>query len=113
MTSTKPITDAGMTTTARLMVERIVEHFPADATPKETALRQGNEVAGDAGEFCSALLRYLDTARRPGSFDEMERTLASVVVSAYLAANYLAVDLDDAVTRRVQTILGRPARNPR
>ena len=64
-------------------------------------------VAEESGEFVGAVRRWAGFARRQGSFDEMAAELADVVIAAYVAAEYLGIDLPAAVAAKAARIRDR------
>ena len=70
-------------------------------------------VVGEAGEFAEAYRRYSGWARRPGSLDDTAAELADVVISAYVAAERLGVDLDDCIEAKRLVVMSRGFRDAR
>lgn len=64
-------------------------------------------VVGEAGEFAEAFRRYSGHARRPGTLDEAAAELADVIISAYVLAERLGIDLDGAVSAKGDVIMSR------
>jgi NTP pyrophosphatase (non-canonical NTP hydrolase) len=84
---------------------------PGNPLPPQWA--QVLNVAGEAGEFAEAYRRHTGHARRGGSLDETAAELADVVISAYVAAERLSVDLDAAIAAKQAVIMTRGFREPR
>ncbi|MTE12620.1 MazG nucleotide pyrophosphohydrolase domain-containing protein [Nocardia aurantiaca] len=77
--------------------------FPAEGA----ANRQVLALAEEAGEFVGAYRRWSGQARRTGTFDEMKAELADVVITAWVAAAELGIDLDAAVADKLAVIYDR------
>lgn len=73
----------------------------------DTAETQVFCLAEEAGEFVGAFRRWADRARRRGTKEEMELELADVVIAAYVAAEYLDIDLDEAIAEKTAVIFSR------
>lgn len=83
-------------------------HNPAPPTWVQVA-----KVSGEAGEFVEAYVRYCDFARRPGNLDEVGAELADTVITAYVAAEGIGLDLDAAVATKREIVMSRGFRDPR
>jgi NTP pyrophosphatase (non-canonical NTP hydrolase) len=102
-----------LTTAARAVAAHLDQHFD----PATAAVRQVLAVAEEAGEFVGAYRRAAGLARRPGPWTDVRAELADVVITAYVAATVLGIDLDTAIshklavihTRGWRTSEGRPA----
>jgi NTP pyrophosphatase (non-canonical NTP hydrolase) len=79
--------------------------YTTDTLPPAWA--QVLNVVGEAGEFGEAYRRYTGYARRQGNLDEVRLELADVVISAYVAAERLNIDLDDAIADKQCIIMNR------
>jgi NTP pyrophosphatase (non-canonical NTP hydrolase) len=64
-------------------------------------------LAEEAGEAVGAYRRWSGQARRSGTFEELRAELADVVITAYVLANFLDTDLDQAIESKMQKILTR------
>jgi NTP pyrophosphatase (non-canonical NTP hydrolase) len=62
------------------------------------------------GEFVAEYRRWSGQARRRGDRDKMELELADLVISCYITAHRLSIDLDARVAEKVTVILERPGR---
>lgn len=62
----------------------------------------------EVGEFVGAYRRWAGLARRGGSFDDVCKELADVVIGAYCVAEFLAIDLEVEVEAKAKIIFGRP-----
>lgn len=65
-------------------------------------------IAEEVGEFIGALRRFLGKARRPGNFTDVRNELADATITVYVMACMLDVDLDAAVTAKLNVIMARP-----
>lgn len=88
--------------------ERLREHFPADNERDRQVLALAEEV----GEFVGAYRRWSGNARRAGSFDDVRDELADVVITAYVTAAVLDIDLDEAIEAKAAKIRTRGWREP-
>lgn len=57
-------------------------------------------VAEEAGEFVGAFNKWSGTSRQTGTQDEMAKELADVILTAYMAAEVLGINLDEWVQRK-------------
>ena len=65
--------------------------------PTTAAVRNVLAVAEQAGAFVGAYRRAAGLARRPGNTETVRAELADLVITAYLAAGTLRIDLDAAI----------------
>ncbi len=79
---------------------------------REPAIRQGLALAEEAGEFVGALRRYKGLARRSGTFQDMAAELADVVITAFVAAVTLDINLPAEINQKMEIIFTRPWREP-
>ncbi|WP_067831114.1 MazG nucleotide pyrophosphohydrolase domain-containing protein [Actinomadura kijaniata] len=86
-----------------VIAERLRAHFPADNERD----RQVMALAEEVGEFVGAYRRWSGNARRTGSFDDVRDELADVVITAYVTAAVLDVDLDEAVGAKAARLFTR------
>ena len=75
--------------------------------PDQPAWRFVTGVAEEAGEFVGAFNRFSGTSRRTGTKDEMAKELADVVLTAYMAADVLGIDLDAVVAEKAEIMRNR------
>lgn len=61
----------------------------------------------EVGEFVGALNRWRGLARRSGSFEDVAAELADVVISAFITAVVLGVDLPEWIQRKGAVITSR------
>jgi NTP pyrophosphatase (non-canonical NTP hydrolase) len=93
---------------AATVIKHLREHFPAEGEMD----RQVLALAEEAGEFTGAYRRWSGQARRTGTFGDMAAELADVVITAYVTAETLGIDLDEAWRRKAQAIMTRGWREP-
>lgn len=73
----------------------------------EAATRQVFNLAEEVGEFVGAYRRWKGMARRTGSFEDVARELADVVITAYVTAIELDIDLDGEISSKLEVIYSR------
>lgn len=64
-------------------------------------------LAEEVGELASAWRRWAGKARRTGTFEEMEAELADVLIVAASFAVRTGIDIDKAVSTKLETIYSR------
>jgi NTP pyrophosphatase (non-canonical NTP hydrolase) len=64
-------------------------------------LRQALALAEEVGEFVGAVRRFAGLARRTGSFDDVRHELADVVITAFVTAHEMGIDLETAIGEKV------------
>jgi NTP pyrophosphatase (non-canonical NTP hydrolase) len=77
--------------------------FPAEGA----AQRQVLTLAEEVGEFVGAYRRWSGQARRTGSAEDVRAELADVVITAYVTAAELGIDLDRAIAAKLEVIFTR------
>jgi NTP pyrophosphatase (non-canonical NTP hydrolase) len=87
---------------ARYMVSQIYATFP-----NQPEWRFVSGVAEEAGEVMGAYNRFTGTSRRTGTKDELAKELADTVFTAYMAADVLGIDLQDALNTKYAIIITR------
>ncbi|MEV6610026.1 MazG nucleotide pyrophosphohydrolase domain-containing protein [Kutzneria sp. NPDC051319] len=86
----------------------ISDNLRANGFPAEGAAnRQVLAVAEECGEFVGAYRRWSGQARRTGTAEELRAELADVVITAFVAAEELGIDLDQAITEKAGVVLTR------
>ena len=80
---------------------------------QEAPIRHVLALAEEAGEFVGAYRRWAGMARRTGGWSEVQAELADVVITAYLTAHTLGIDLDAACQDKAQVIRTRGWKDPR
>ena len=94
--------------TAARLADRLREHFNPDTLPVQQVLA----LAEEAGEFTAAYRRWAGMARRTGPWHDVEAELADVVITAYVTAHVLGIDLDDACRAKTEVVFTRGWREP-
>ena len=107
---------ADLAALAEVIVSALREHFPAEGERERNVLA----LAEEAGEYVGAYRRWAGMARRPGPWADVESELADVVITAYVNARVLGIDLDRAWRAKAAVIcpaagvsLPRPRRTAR
>jgi NTP pyrophosphatase (non-canonical NTP hydrolase) len=86
----------------------VAAQLRANGFPAETAVqRQVLGLAEEVGEFVGAYRRWSGQARRPGTAEQMHAELADVVITAYVTAHELGLDLDAAITAKLAVVFSR------
>lgn len=75
--------------------------------------RQVLALAEECGEFVGAYRRWVGEARRCGTFDDVQAELADVVITAFVTAEELDIDLDGAISSKVEKLFARGWRDAR
>lgn len=65
------------------------------------------KLGGEVGEFQEAYIRWIGAHRRPGTKEAVAEELADVVITAYVAARYLTIDLDEAISDKLDIVFTR------
>jgi NTP pyrophosphatase (non-canonical NTP hydrolase) len=94
--------------TAARLADRLREHFNPDTLPVQQVLA----LAEEAGEFTAAYRRWAGLARRSGPWHDVEAELADVVITAYVTAHVLGIDLDAATRAKTDVVFTRGWREP-
>jgi NTP pyrophosphatase (non-canonical NTP hydrolase) len=94
---------------AAALADRLREHFDPDMLPVQQVLA----LAEEAGEFTAAYRRWAGLARRSGPWHDVEAELADVVITAYVTAAVLGIDLDAAARAKTEVVFTRGWREPR
>lgn len=79
------------------------EHFGVESERQRQVLNLAEEV----GEFVGAYRRWAGLARRTGPWEDVTTELADVVITAYVTAEVLGIDLDAAWRDKAGVILSR------
>ena len=95
--------------TAARLADRLREHFDPATLPVQQVLA----LAEEAGEFTAGYRRWAGLARRSGPWHDVEAELADVVITAYVTAAVLGIDLDAAARAKAEVIFTRGWREPR
>jgi NTP pyrophosphatase (non-canonical NTP hydrolase) len=93
---------------AASLADRLREHFDPATLPVQQVLA----VAEEAGEFTAAYRRWAGLARRSGPWHDVEAELADVVITAYVTAAVLGIDLDATARAKAEVVFTRGWREP-
>jgi len=88
---------------AETVVKHLREHFSADSLRTQQVMC----LAEETGEFVGAYRRWAGLARRSGDWDDVEAELADVVITAYVTADLLGIDLDAAWRAKAEIVMTR------
>ena len=90
------------------MARDISTKLEAAGFPKsEAATRQVFNLAEEVGEFVGAYRRWKGMARRKGTFDDVAKELADVVITAYVTAEELGISLESEIAAKLEVIYSR------
>jgi NTP pyrophosphatase (non-canonical NTP hydrolase) len=103
-----PPAPGGLAQTGALLAGKLREHFDPATLPVQQVLA----LAEEAGEFTAAYRRWAGLARRTGPWHDVEAELADVVITAYVTAAVLGIDLDAAARAKTQIVFTRGWREP-
>jgi NTP pyrophosphatase (non-canonical NTP hydrolase) len=103
--------DLGELPAAGILIARKLQ--AAGFNPDTAQTRQVLALAEEAGEFVGAYRRWAGEARRTGTFEEMADELADVVITAFVAAAVLRVDMEVVITKKWTVLHERRWRDPR
>lgn len=106
-----PVTNPAPGTLAGL-AGTVAGHLNAHFDPATLPVQQVLALAEEAGEFTAAYRRWAGMARRRGTWDDVRAELADVVITAYVTARVLGIDLDAAWQAKAAVILSRGWREP-
>lgn len=99
-------------TTVTVPVGRIIAKLRENGFGAEGGqIRQVLCLAEEVGEFVGAYRRWAGMARRQGFQEDVEAELADVVITSFVAAEELDIDLEQAVARKLEKIFARPWRD--
>jgi NTP pyrophosphatase (non-canonical NTP hydrolase) len=87
---------------ARFIVSQIYAAFP-----NQPEWRFVTGVAEEAGEVVGAYNRFTGPSRRTGTKDELAKELADTVFTAYMAAEVLGIDLQNALDEKYAILTTR------
>jgi NTP pyrophosphatase (non-canonical NTP hydrolase) len=91
----------------------IGEHLRDAGFTEQPHLRQALALAEETGEFVGAVRRHYGMARRGGSFADVETELADVVITAFVTAHTMGIDLEAAIRAKLDVIYSRGWRDER
>ena len=95
-------------TAAGHLAARLREHFDPATLPVQQVLA----LAEEAGEFTAAYRRWDGLARRTGPWDDVRAELADMVITVYVTADVLGIDLDAAWRAKAEVVFTRGWREP-
>lgn len=88
---------------AAAVAAHLRDHFAEGTLPLQQVLC----LAEETGEFVAAYRRWAGLARRTGPWEQVAAELADVVITAYVTARVLGIDLDAAWREKAGFILAR------
>ncbi|WP_433607780.1 MazG nucleotide pyrophosphohydrolase domain-containing protein [Dactylosporangium sp. CA-139114] len=109
MDNTRPFTLSQLPAVAGDVAARLIDAGFTEAPH----LRQALALAEEAGEFVGAVRRHYGMARRTGSREDVEAELADVVITAFVTAHTMGIDLERAVGRKLGVVYTRGWREER
>lgn len=90
----------------------VAGHLDAAGFTEPAQLRQTLALAEEVGEFVGAVRRHAGMARRPGPFSDVEEELADVVLTAFVTAHTMGIDLRRALEDKLAVVYTRGWRQP-
>lgn len=81
--------------------------------PAQAVNRQVLGLAEEVGEFVGAYRRWSGQARRSGTVEEVHEELADVIITAFVTAHELGVDIQQVIAAKLDIIHTRGWREPR
>lgn len=110
--------DGRITDTTTLLDMRSIAYAIAMELEKKdfngtAEIRQVLALAEEVGEFVAAFRRWAGMARRISSFTEVSDELSDVVITSFVTAAVLNIDLVEAISNKVNVIYSRGWKDPR
>lgn len=96
-----------------LLAHDIVRELEKHWDRSDLPMMQVWALAEESGEFVGAARRFFGYARRTGPFADVESELADVVVTAFVTAHVLGINLADVIDRKSKVMFSRPWKDPR
>ncbi|MEV0560699.1 MazG nucleotide pyrophosphohydrolase domain-containing protein [Dactylosporangium sp. NPDC050588] len=90
----------------------VAAHLDAAGFTESPQLRQTLALAEEVGEFVGAVRRHAGMARRSGPFSDVEEELADVVLTAFVTAHTMGIDLRQALEKKLAVIYSRGWKDP-
>jgi len=90
-----------------LIADEIEQQIKGAGYTEAPATRQTLALAEEVGEFVGAVRRWSGLARRSGPFSDVEAELADVVITAFVSAVTLGVDLPKAIAAKLDVLFSR------
>ncbi|WP_432841062.1 MazG nucleotide pyrophosphohydrolase domain-containing protein [Dactylosporangium sp. CA-092794] len=109
MDETHPFTLADLPAVAADVAAKLAEAGFTEAPH----LRQTLALAEEAGELVGAVRRHYGMARRTGPFSDIEAELADVVLTAFVTAHTMGIDLERALAAKLAVVYTRGWRDDR
>jgi NTP pyrophosphatase (non-canonical NTP hydrolase) len=72
--------------------------------PEQAVIRQVLGLAEETGEFVGAYRRWSGQARRTGTAEQMHEELADVIITAFVTAYELGVDINAVIAAKLRII---------
>lgn len=72
--------------------------------PEQAVNRQVLGLAEEVGEFVGAYRRWSGQARRSGTADEMHEELADVIITAFVTAHELGIDINAVIAAKLRKV---------
>lgn len=91
----------GLVVAAALIADRLREN---GFDPAQAVNRQVLGLAEEVGEFVGAYRRWSGQARRSGTVEEVHEELADVIITAFVTAHELGVDIQQVIAAKLDTI---------
>ena len=92
---------------------RIAYHLRSNGfDPGQAVTRQVLGLAEEVGEFVGAYRRWSGQARRAGTAQQVHEELADVIITAFVTAHELGVDIDAVIAAKLHTVYTRGWREP-
>lgn len=85
----------------------VAAHLEAAGFTESVQLRQTLALAEEVGEFVGAVRRHAGMARRSGPFSDVEAELADVVLTAFVTAHTMGIDLRQALEDKLAVVYAR------
>jgi NTP pyrophosphatase (non-canonical NTP hydrolase) len=85
----------------------IAERLEAAGFTETPHLRQTLALAEEAGELVGAVRRHYGMARRTGPFEDIEAELADVIITAFVAAHTMGIDIERALATKLGVVYTR------
>lgn len=93
------------------IMRNLRDNFPG--TSEQHCQRQALALAEEVGEFVGAYRRWSGQARRTDSLTNVGLELADVVITAFVTASVLGIELDSFIQSKYEVILTRGWREHR
>ncbi len=110
MTSPLPVGPIGEMTPLRDLMdvaENLEKHLEEAGFLENPVASQALAIAEEAGELVGAIRRYAGMARRRGSIAEVEGELADVIITAFVTAQVLRIDVAKVLNAKLEIIYSR------